>query len=293
VPVICCGNATVGGAGKTTLTLDLADRLIARDIAVHILLRGYRGTKQGPRRVVAGDTSRIVGDEALLLARFAPTWIGANRAASARAAIAAGATFLLMDDGLQNPSLEKTISLLVVDGSSGFGNGRMLPIGPLREPVTDAVSRCRAVVLIGQDTGNAVSQLPPNRPVLRASLVQGTEIATLIGRSVFAFCGIAIPEKFFTGLERAGVMLAGRAMFPDHHVFMPRELARLEADAKALNAVLVTTAKDAVRLPIGINVHVVGVRLVWETEAAIEALLDEVISGKSLKPPPLSRRSMA
>ena len=151
VPVICCGNVTVGGAGKTTVALDLGARLAARGRAVHFLLRGYGGSVRGPHRVAAGDTAARVGDEALLLAEVAPTWIGADRAASARAAVAAGAQVLVMDDGLQNPGLHKDLSLLVVDGASGFGNGRVLPAGPLREPVAAGAARCQAAVLIGPD----------------------------------------------------------------------------------------------------------------------------------------------
>jgi tetraacyldisaccharide 4'-kinase len=286
IPVICCGNATVGGAGKTTLTMDLARRLNARGIVVHILSRGYRGSARGPRRVLSDDEVSITGDEALLLAGSAPTWTGADRAASAQAAIAAGAECLLMDDGLQNPSLAKTMSLLVVDGATGFGNGRVLPAGPLREPVAAAAARCRAAVLIGEDTSGALARLPPGLPVQRADLTQGEEATTLSGRRVFAFTGIAIPDKFFSGLEKAGVVLAGRAAFPDHHAFTSAELARLAANARALDAVLVTTPKDAVRLPAGFSVAVVSVRLVWRAEAAIEALLDELVSGSPPNPPP-------
>jgi tetraacyldisaccharide 4'-kinase len=277
VPVICCGNATVGGAGKTTLALDLAHRLAARGIAVHVLLRGYGGAARGPRRVQPGDTAAVTGDEALLLAAVAPTWTGANRAASARAAVAAGAEVLLMDDGLQNPSLEKTISLLVVDGAAGFGNGRVLPAGPLREPVAAAASRCRAAVLVGPDVSHAAAALPPEVPVLRAELVQDAGIAEICGRRVLAFAGIAFPEKFFAGLERAGVIVAGRAAFADHHAFTDAELTGLARKSIEMNAILVTTPKDAVRLPAEANVHVVGVRLVWENAAAIESLLDGVV----------------
>jgi tetraacyldisaccharide 4'-kinase len=287
VPVICCGNATVGGAGKTTLALDLIRRLSARGVAVHVLSRGYGGTTRGPYRVRPGDTYAATGDEALLLAASAPIWIGGDRAASARAAIEAGAEILLIDDGLQNPTLEKTMSVLVIDGATGFGNGRVLPAGPLREPVAAAASRCRAAVLIGPDTCDARARLPPDLPVLRAKLVQGSEVAALAGRRALAFAGIAIPEKFFAGLERAGVVLAGRVAFPDHHAFKPKELARLEANAKELDAVLVTTPKDAVRLPVGMNVHVVSVRLAWETEMAIESLIDQFIFECTSPVPPV------
>jgi tetraacyldisaccharide 4'-kinase len=222
----------------------------------------------------------------LLLAAVAPTWTGTDRAASAREAIAAGAEILLMDDGLQNPSLAKALSLLVVDGATGFGNGHVLPAGPLRERVETAASRCRAAVLIGPDASGALAQLPLMLTVLRADLMQGDEIASLTGRPVFAFAGIAIPDKFFSALERAGVDLVGREAFADHHVFTSGELARLQDKATGLNAVLVTTPKDAVRLPAGTAVHVVGVRLIWRDEAAIEALLDELLSARSPNAPP-------
>ncbi len=286
VPVICCGNATVGGAGKTTLALDLAHRLVARGVAEHELLRGYRGAARGPRRVQSGDTAAMVGDEALLLAAAAPTWVGGDRAASARDAVAAGAEVLLMDDGLQNPSLVKTMSLLVIDGATGFGNGFVLPSGPLREPVDAAASRCRAAVLIGSDAAGALARLPARLQVLRAELAQGDETAGLIGRRVLAFAGIANPAKFFSGLERAGIELVGRRGFADHHAYTAAELAQLKADAKAVEAVLVTTPKDAVRLPADASVKVVGVRLIWEADSAIEALLDELVAGRSPNSPP-------
>ena len=276
VPVICCGNATVGGAGKTTLALDLAHRLTARGIEVHVLLRGYGGAARDVRRVQPGDTAAVTGDEALLLAAVAPTWTGADRAASARAAVLAGAELLLMDDGLQNPSLEKTLSLLVVDGASGFGNGRVLPAGPLREPVARAASRCRAAVLIGTDVSGAAAALPAGLPVLRAELVQDAGIDEIRGRRVLAFAGIAFPEKFFAGLERAGVIVAGRRAFPDHHVVTAAEFTELVRKAIEMDAMLVTTPKDAVRLPAGANVHVVNVRLAWQNPASLEHLLDEV-----------------
>lgn len=281
VPVICCGNATVGGAGKTTLALDLANRLTARGAAVHILLRGYGGSARGPRRVQPGDPASVTGDEALLLAGAAPTWTGADRAASARAAIAAGAEVLLMDDGLQNPALRKTMSLLTVDGAAGFGNGRVLPAGPLREPAAAAAARCRAAVLIGPDTSGAAAALPPSLPLLRATLVQGPEIADLAGRRVVAFAGIAIPEKFFRPLEQAGAILLERHPFPDHHPYTRDDLARLDTAARAQDAILATTPKDAVRLPLAFRhrVSVVTVRLRWEDDRAIEALIDELLAG--------------
>jgi tetraacyldisaccharide 4'-kinase len=279
VPVVCCGNVTIGGAGKTTLVLDLAHRLSHR--AVHVLLRGYGGTSRGVHRVALDDPASLVGDEALLLARVAPTWTGADRGASAQAAVRAGAEILLMDDGLQNPTLTKTFSILVIDGRTGFANGRVLPAGPLREPVAAAAARCQAAVLIGPDTTHAISLLPPNLQVLRADLVQDPSIAALAGRNVVAFAGIALPEKFFEPLRQAGANLIAARPFPDHHAYTARELDGLLREARDRKAVLVTTPKDAVRLPQAIRnlVTVINVRLKWREPGEIDQLLERVVAG--------------
>jgi tetraacyldisaccharide 4'-kinase len=278
VPVICCGNVTVGGAGKTTLALDLGRRLIAHGRRVHFLSRGYGGRGGGTHRVAPGDAAADVGDEPLLLAEVAPTWTGADRAASAQAAVAAGAEALVLDDGLQNPTLRKDLSLLVIDGASGFGNGRVLPAGPLREPIAAGASRCHAAVLIGADRAGAVAALPRGLPLLRARLVHGPEVDELAGRRALAFAGIASPEKFFATLGEAGVVLAARVGFPDHHPYTDSELRRLLDEAARLDAVPVTTPKDAVRLPAArlAEVRVVDVAIAWEDPPAIEALLSSL-----------------
>lgn len=273
VPVICCGNVTVGGAGKTTVALDIGRRLLARGCDLHFVLRGYGGSVRGPHRVGSGDTAALVGDEALLLAEMAPTWVGADRAGSARAASAAGAQVLVMDDGLQNASLQQDVALLVIDGATGFGNGRLLPAGPLREPVAAAVSRCAAAVLIGDDAHGVAAGLPI--PVLRARLVPGAEVAELRGRRVVAFAGIALPDKFFAMLKAAGVELADAVPFPDHHPYSDADFARLIASDSG--GLLVTTPKDAVRLPAAARsrVHVVGVALAWEPADVLETFLHD------------------
>jgi tetraacyldisaccharide 4'-kinase len=253
--------------------------LVERGRSVHVLLRGYGGSARGVHRVARDDPAALVGDEALLLAAVAPTWIGGDRAASAREAVRAGADVLLMDDGLQNPTLRKSFSILVVDGATGFGNGRVLPAGPLREPVAAAAARCRATVLIGADATGALSRL--DLPVLRADLVQDASIGRLAGQRVLAFAGIAIPEKFFAPLRQAGAVVAAARAFPDHHPYSARDLDALLQQAEALDARLVTTPKDAVRLPPAFRagVTVVGVGLEWEDRAGIEALLDAALAG--------------
>jgi tetraacyldisaccharide 4'-kinase len=282
VPVLCCGNAGVGGSGKTTLVLDLADRLIARGVAVHLLTRGYGGRARGPLRVdPASHEARAVGDEALLLAARAPTWLGADRAATARAAVAAGAAALIMDDGLQNPTLRKSFSFLVIDGAAGFGNARVLPAGPLREPVQAAAGRADAALLIGADATGAARVLPPSLPLLYADLAPDPAAARLAGRRALAFAGIGRPGKFFSMLEGAGIELAACRAFPDHHMFSSDELSRIVQRARRLDAIPVTTPKDFIRIPHAMQPDFtpVGVRLVWRDEPALECLLDRALAG--------------
>jgi tetraacyldisaccharide 4'-kinase len=281
VPVICCGNATAGGAGKTTVALDIGQRLARRGVGLHYLLRGYGGRLKGPLRVdLARHTSEDVGDEALLLAAERPAWIAGDRGAGARAAVASGAQAIVMDDGLQNPTLEKDLSFLVIDGSYGFGNGRIIPAGPLREPVVAAARRAQAAVLIGEDETGAVAELPAAMPVLRADLVPGPEAALLAGQPVLAFCGIANPRKFFATLQQAGAVLAGRQAYADHYPYDEGDLGDLVAEAESLRAILVTTRKDFVRVPPSFRdrVTVVTVGLNWEEPARVEGLLDPVVA---------------
>jgi len=181
-----------------------------------------------------------------------------------------------MDDGLQNPGLEKDLSLLTIDGSFGFGNGQVIPSGPLREPVAAAAARSHAAVLIGPDETGALAALPPGLPVLRARLVPGPEAATLAGRAVMAFCGIANPAKFFATLVEAGATIAGRSSFADHYPFDDGDMETLLREAASLRATPVTTRKDFVRIPPKFRaaVTVVTVGLEWAESSEIEALLE-------------------
>lgn len=280
VPVVCCGGATAGGAGKTTLAMDIGNRLRARGRDAHFLLRGYGGSVKGPVLVQPGrHDSEAVGDEALLLAALAPTWVSADRAAGAQRAVAQGAGAIVMDDGLQNPTLAKTLSLLTIDGGYGFGNGHVIPAGPLRESVAAAAARCDAAVLIGADDTGALAALPPGLPVLRGDLVPGPEMAELAGENVFAFCGIANPRKFFTTLRQGGAVVAGTESFADHYPFDAGDLRALLQQAERLGAIPVTTRKDWVRMPpeFQSQVRVVSVSLRWDDPAAVDALLERAL----------------
>jgi tetraacyldisaccharide 4'-kinase len=266
VPVIVAGGLTLGGSGKTPLALALADRLKFR--RPYFLSRGYGGRVRGPVAVdPARNTAAEVGDEPLLLARSAPTWIARDRAAGARAAVEAGAGLLILDDGFQNPFIARDLAFLALDGEGGIGNGFVFPAGPLREPAASAFARASAVVLIGEDR-TGIGRLVAGRcPILSARLHPGPEAQALAGTRVFAFAGIGRPEKFFASLERLGAELVGRRAFADHHPYTTAEAASLLADANAKNAVAVTTAKDHVRLPPAVQGHV--------TVATIELIFDE------------------
>lgn len=276
VPVLCCGNLTVGGTGKTTVALDLGRRLVTRHRRVAFLTRGYGGDIRHSVRVQAGmHTARDVGDEAMLLAQVAPCYVGADRTQTARLAIADGADCLIMDDGLQNPGLRRDFSIVVVDGHQGFGNGRVLPAGPLREPVSSGLSRAQAVLLIGEDRTGVLGNLAPHLPCHHATLQQ--ERSNLpAGCHVVAFAGIGRPSKFFDGIRRLGLDMRQSVAFADHHPYHPAELAQLLKTAHAMNARLVTTPKDFVRLPPDFQAKVtaIGVSLCWTDPQVPERLLD-------------------
>lgn len=280
VPVICIGNLVAGGAGKTPVTLSLARLLRDAGKMAHILSRGYGGSLSGPLRVdPAQHSAKDVGDEALLLAQAAPTWIGADRAQSARAAIAAGAELLLLDDGFQNPTLYQDFALAVVDGQYGLGNGRVIPAGPLREPAAEGLARAQAVVLIGADrTGIAARG---EKPVLRARL-QPREAEDLAGCKTVAFAGIGRPEKFFTTLRQIGAEVVATHAFADHHAYRETELARLLGEASERRAVTVTTEKDRVRLdqPWRTRIRALKVEIEWDDEAAVMRLLAPLLGSR-------------
>ncbi|HEV8013953.1 MAG TPA: tetraacyldisaccharide 4'-kinase [Stellaceae bacterium] len=272
VPTICIGNLTAGGAGKTPVVLSLAALLRARGRKPHILSRGYGGSLTGPLQVEAArHTAGEVGDEPLLLAAAAPTWIGGDRIASAQAAIAAGADILLLDDGFQNPALHYDIALLVVDGGYGFGNGRVMPAGPLREPVATGLARAGAVVMIGDN----VSRLAFGTVPMLGARLAAVAAADLRGARVFAFAGIGRPAKFFATLTELGAAIAWIREFPDHHPYRDGELDTLAAAAQAKSATLITTEKDWVRLPAAWRdkIRALEVELRWDDPAALERIL--------------------
>ncbi|HEY9079222.1 tetraacyldisaccharide 4'-kinase [Magnetovibrio sp.] len=278
VPVICIGNLVVGGAGKTPVAIDIVTRLKNQGVNAHVVSRGYGGSELGPVQVdPINHDSRTVGDEPLLLARSAPTWVSRDRRKGIEAAVAAGAQIVVMDDGYQNPNVEKDLSLLVVDGGYGFGNARVMPAGPLREPVDAGLARADAVVLLGADEADVWGRIQrlgyKSLKVLRAKLEPIGDFSDLKNQKVFAFAGIGRPEKFFKTLEGIGCKLAGCRAFDDHHPYSEAEVLSILADAVDMQ--VLTTAKDHVRLSAKQKdrVRVLDIGMRWKNADEIDLLL--------------------
>lgn len=278
VPVICCGNLTVGGTGKTTVAIELGLYYQQHNIKVAFLTRGYkRKNKIADPILVDPEKHNVldVGDEALLLAQIAPTWVASNRALSAKAAILNHAQLLIMDDGFQNPTLQQDLPLLVIDGVTGFGNQKALPAGPLREAMHHGLSRAKACILIGEDQRNIRQTLPSDLPVFQAFLEMDSQTKQLAGQSVIAFAGIGRPEKFFHALQENHIQVIQSTSFPDHYFYQLKDLEQLTSLAQHHNLSLVTTPKDYVRLPEPFKqlVTPLGVHLNWADPLTPQKLL--------------------
>ncbi len=250
VPVICIGNLTLGGAGKTPTALLVAQRLIAMGERPVLLSRGYGGSLQGPVRVDrAVHAAKQVGDEPLLLAEVAPVIVARDRPAGARLALEQGASVIVMDDGLQNPSLAKTLALAVIDGAGGVGNGLAFPAGPLRAPVAAQAPFVTASLVIGHGEAGREAARRLARPMLTGRLSPDPSVAArLKGRRVLAMAGIGRPRKFLDTLQACGATIVGSHLVGDHEPYRQADLDMLAARAAHDDLAIVTTAKDRVRL---------------------------------------------
>jgi tetraacyldisaccharide 4'-kinase len=308
VPVICVGNFTVGGAGKTPTAIALARLLLRAGHRPFFLSRGYGGRVAGPVQIdlrvpptspkgsAGAWTAADVGDEPLLLAAVAPAIVARDRPAGVKAAAAGGADTIVMDDGLQNPSVTKDLALAVVDGRRGIGNGRIFPAGPLRAPLQAQLDFVDAVLVVGAAGRSADHATDAARrrgaPVFHGELQPAPEAVTaLAGRPVLAFAGIADPGKFFATLEAHGIPAAVRKPFPDHHPYVADEMAWLVACAERDRLTLVTTEKDMARLrgvPAAAELirrtAVLPVILQFSDAAGVEALLSNATAASAGRP---------
>lgn len=279
IPVVCIGNLVMGGVGKTPLAVSVAEYFKMNGMRPVFLTRGYGGGLSNVLVDLDKHTAKDTGDEALLLARIAPTIVDADRARGAKTAEKIGADVIIMDDGFQNPQLVKDLSFAVFDGRYGFGNGKVFPAGPLREPVEDGLQRADVFIVVGKDKAGIKEWIDKrfmSLPFIGTHIEQDVaKIAQLSGKKVFAFAGIGYPDKFFDMLRDYGCDVVETQAFSDHYPYTDEDMTDLIARADKLEAVLVTTAKDGVRiaprfLP---QVQIVEAYMVWDTPDAMCALL--------------------
>ncbi|MFV9875288.1 MAG: tetraacyldisaccharide 4'-kinase [Rickettsiales endosymbiont of Dermacentor nuttalli] len=257
IPVICIGNIIAGGAGKTPVAIAIAKALLAHNIKVAFVTRGYKGNTICSTKVdLSCHTASHVGDEALLLAKIAPVYINKDRYNAIETAVNHGIELVIMDDGLQNPTIYKDIKVLVIDGLHGIGNGYLIPAGPLRETLVSALKKIDYVIIIGDDKNSFTSKVPINIPVIKAS-VEITNNLELKDKKFLAFTGIGLPNKFFNTLTKNGAQIILRKIFPDHYQYTTNDLYTLKKLAKTCNADLITTEKDIVRLKPDDQKHII------------------------------------
>ena len=296
-PVICIGNFTVGGAGKTPLAINVADRLSARGKSIAFLTRGYGGTVEGPHMVDPGtDTAEAIGDEAFLLAQHGPVMISADRAAGARILELVDCDVIIMDDGFQNPTLRKDLSIIVADASvdQPFGNLEVMPAGPLRAPI-DWQSKHADAILVVSDEPKDVQRIREDLnfecPMFRATIKTKPVPLTMQHDAIIAFCGIGKPEKFFQTLADLELNVTAHIAFDDHHPFSDEEAAELVERSQQTGAKLLTTTKDATRIRNASNPSPmmkkladrlseleIELRVIEEDESRFDALIERAIT---------------
>lgn len=262
IPVVCIGNITAGGTGKTPVSVSIAKMLATEMFHPFFVSRGYGGKLKNVMVNNKKHTARDVGDEPLLLSRQAPVVVNANRYEAAKMASEQGADVIIMDDGFQNPGLYKDLSFLVFDGHYGIGNGKIIPAGPLRETLKDGVKRADAVIILGKDKHNLAQRC--GLPVFfgHTEAVQ----TTINNQDVIAFAGIGHPQKFYHTLKQQGFNVVKTIDFPDHHFYTREELDSIINEAKENNAQIYTTSKDFVKIPSLYHneINVLDIAIVWD-----------------------------
>ncbi len=249
LPIICVGNIVVGGAGKTPVALKIGNMLKKAGYNPHFVSKGYGGLEKNNTLVKDWHSPNSVGDEPLLLSEIAPTWIGLDRNKSFNLAYVNGANCIVMDDGFQNPTLQKDFSIVVINGEQGFGNKRVIPSGPLRESINRGLSRTNLVITIGDISDYVRNKIPKHIPLIEANFKIKEDELMLKGQRVTAFAGIAYPEKFFNSLKLVKANIVDQISYSDHHIYSENDLLNLAEIANKNKSILVTTKKDIVRIP--------------------------------------------
>lgn len=280
IPVICIGNLTAGGTGKTPTAISLALMLQNAGIYPNFVSRGYHGTLQNTQVNPLTHTPHQVGDEPLLLAHIAPTFINADRYQGALMAQNNQAECIIMDDGFQNPTLYKDLSFIVIDGTYGFGNHKCIPAGPLREHVADGLKRAQAALIINDDL-NIAATLPI--PCFRGKIV--SQKPDLQNNRVVAFAGIGRPQKFYTSLQELGIEIIKTYDFPDHHEYVENELQDILAFAAANKVEVITTGKDFVKIPVHLRpqIKVLEINIEWENKNGLQDFILTNLSKRLIK----------
>ncbi len=273
IPIISVGNIICGGSGKTPVAIALAKLLKKKGFKIHFVTRGYGGTVQGPIKVIPSlHTAKEVGDEPLLLVQHAPTWVAKDRRKGVQKAVEEGAELVILDDGHQTSGLHKDISLVVVDLVQGFGNGCVLPAGPLRENLEEGLARATAIIGVGD------GDFATPKPFFRAHTIPRP--FSFSSQKVVAFCGLGFPQKFYKSLKESCVNAVATKSFPDHYAYTEKDLEELQKLARSLQATLVTTRKDWVRLSPSWQqkVQVLDIEIQFEDEAALLDLLHSIVN---------------
>ena len=283
VPVICIGNIVIGGSGKTPVTQAIQCLLKEMGLQPHVVSRGYGGKSKGPIYVSATSTYSEVGDEPILLSKTGPVLVAKDKKRGIYKACKNGANIILLDDGFQNTSVAKDLSLVVVDSKILFGNQRVIPSGPLREPIQSGFSRAGAIILVNHDKNNISKpinfEFPSNIPIIKATIKPKIKLTAWTGKRVVAFSGIAHPEKFHVTLKNLGCEIVGTYNFSDHYPYKKYDIAKLKVNAQSLNAKLVTTEKDFIRIPLSqqADISKLPVQIKFENHAVLKKLLNKIL----------------
>ena len=282
LPVICIGNIVVGGAGKTPVALKIGSLLKQTGYNPHFVSKGYGGIENNNTLVQKWHSAKSVGDESLLLSEIAPTWIGNNRNNSFKLAKQNGADCIILDDGFQNPTLQKDFSIIVINGEQGFGNKRVIPSGPLRESISRGISRANLITVIGEIAPDVRKKIPKTIPLIHANFKISKVNKIYKNQKVTAFAGIAYPDKFYNSLIEQGAILEKKISYPDHHIFDENDMLNLAETANITKSILVTTKKDFVRIPKSYRalVSTLNGEIEFEDESLLVEILGNILENK-------------